>query len=119
MYSDAECKNVIKTVNANQENGTATFENVGFGTYYIKETKAPLGYLLSDEVKKIVVDETLEGVGGIHSFVYENSLKPVEVNAGTKTGDNTNLVIPSALLVGSGCCIAIAVASSKRKKEET
>ena len=119
MYSDAECKNVIKTVNANQENGTATFENVGFGTYYIKETKAPLGYLLSDEVKKIVVDETLEGVGGIHSFVYENSLKPVEVNAGTKTGDNTNLVIPSALLVGSGCCIAIAVASSKRKNEET
>ena len=116
MYSDAECKNVIKTVNANQENGTATFENVGFGTYYIKETKAPLGYLLSDEVKKIVVDETLDGVGGIHSFVYENTLKPVEVKTETKTGDNTNIIMPTMLLVGSGI-VAGAIISNRRKKE--
>lgn len=30
-----------------------------YGTWYIRETKAPVGYLLSDEIKK-VVDDNLE-----------------------------------------------------------
>ena len=111
MYSDAECKNEITKVNANQENGTATFENVRFGTYYIKETKAPVGYLLSDEVKKVVVDKNLEGVGNVYSFVYENTLNPVEV----KTGDNTNIAGLVGLGLISGCAIVVFVV--RRRKE--
>ena len=50
LYSDAECKNEIITVNANTDDGTALFSDLRYGTYYIKETKAPKGYMLSDEV---------------------------------------------------------------------
>jgi uncharacterized surface anchored protein len=114
MYSDEKCTQAITTVHANTKDGTATFENVGFGTYYIKETAAPLGYLLSDEVKKIVVDENLEGVGGIHSFIYENTLKAVVVK---KTGDNTTPLY-AAGAVGIAGAVALASIYRRRKHED-
>lgn len=116
MYADEACTQVIKTVNANQTDGTATFEQVGFGTYFIKETKAPVGYLLSDEVKKIVVDQNLEGVGGIHSFVYENTLEPVSVNV--NTGDNANMV-PFVIAGGVALVAGAGIIISKKRKKET
>ena len=115
MYSDPECTQVLAKVNANQENGTATFEDVDFGTYYIKETKAPLGYLLSDEVKKVVVDENLEGVGKIHSFVYKNTLEPVKVT-GNRTGDDTS-VGGYAAIGGLALVCGTVIAVRSRKKE--
>ena len=114
MYSDVECKNVISKVNGNPEEGTATFKDVPFGTYYIKETKAPLGYELSNEVKKIVVNNELEGVGDVHSFVYLNTLLPVVVEE-VKTGDNAMIVLPCIALAMSGMGIFFI---SKRKKKE-
>ena len=66
-------------------------------SYLSLQTKAPVGYLLSDEVKKIVVDQNLEGVRGIHSFVYENTLEPVSVTV--KTGDNADMM-PFAIAAG-------------------
>jgi uncharacterized surface anchored protein len=129
MYADEECTQVIETVHANTEDGTATFEKVGFGTFYFKETAAPLGYLLSDEVKKIVVDENLEGVGDIHSFVYYNSIDPYYVEfeeptpttptkrkKKTKTGDETNIAIYATASIVALAVIAIVVI--KKKKED-
>ena len=55
MYSDPECKDVLAVVNGNTETGIATFKGITYGTYYIKETSAPEGYKLSDEVKKVVI----------------------------------------------------------------
>ena len=48
-YADKECKQEIKSVHADVESGTATFD-LRYGEYWIKETAAPKGYLLSDEV---------------------------------------------------------------------
>ncbi len=104
LYSDQECKNVLKTVHANTKDGTATFKDLTFGTYYIKETKAPLGYLLSKEVKKVDVNYQLDGVGEIHSFVYRNTLEPITV----KTGDNTMIGVFVAVgLLSLGCLIVL------------
>ena len=69
------------------ETGTATFKDLRYGTYYIKELEAPMGYILSDEVKEIIIDDELEGVGKVHSFDYENALIPVTI---VETGDNTS-----------------------------
>lgn len=102
MYADIDCTEVIDVVNANIENGTATFENVGYGTYYIKETNAPIGYMLSDEVKEVIVDDLLEGVGDIHSFVYMNSLLPA-----IKTGDSQNVLFWNVSTLVSLFCIAL------------
>jgi len=37
--------------------GIATFEELRYGTYYVRETKAPDGYSLSNEIKTVTVDE--------------------------------------------------------------
>lgn len=105
IYSDKECTEEIKTVHANTEDGTATFTDVEYGTYYIKESKAPVGYELSDEVKKIVVDENLENVGETYTFEYMNTPLPAAAaqttSVAVKTGDATDIIANIILVAGS------------------
>lgn len=112
MYSDAECKNAITTVSADKNAGTATFKDLRYGTYYIKETKAPTGYLLSKEVKKVVIDDNLENVGKTYSFVYQDTPMPT---TGVKTGDGTDIKKFTALTGISGIVLLICVILIIRK----
>ena len=114
MYSDADCKNAIATVSADQNAGTATFKNLRYGTYYIKETKAPTGYLLSKEVKKVVVDDKLENVGKTYSFIYQDTPMPT---TGVKTGDGTDIQKFTALTGISGIVLLLCVILILRKKK--
>lgn len=114
MYSDAECKNAITTVSADKNAGTATFKDLRYGTYYIKETKAPTGYLLSKEVKKVVVDDKLENVGKTYSFIYQDTPMPT---TGVKTGDGTDIQKFTALTSISGIVLLICVILILRKKK--
>lgn len=58
LYSDAGCTNDIGVAESD-EYGTVTFsKRLTEGTYYLKETKAPLGYLLSEDVYTVVVTES-------------------------------------------------------------
>lgn len=115
MYADQECTVVLDIVHANIEDGTATFKNVPYGVVYIKETKAPLGYRLSTEVKKVIINDDLEGVGNIHSFVYENTLLPVVVTS-VPTGDQMDIGFIVCLVMGSA--LASCFLFYRRKKEE-
>ena len=114
MYSDGECKNAITTVSADKNAGTATFKDLRYGTYYIKETKAPTGYLLSKEVKKVVVDDKLENVGKTYSFIYQDTPMPT---TGVKTGDGTDIQKFTALTGISGIVLLICVILILRKKK--
>ena len=114
MYSDAECKNAITTVSADKNAGTATFKDLRYGTYYIKETKAPTGYLLSKEVKKVVIDDKLENVGKTYSFIYQDTPMPT---TGVKTGDGTDIKKFIALTGISGIVLLICVILIIRKKK--
>lgn len=99
IFEDEECTKLIKEAGANEFEGTALFEDLRYGTFYIKELKAPLGYKLSDQVVKIEINDegvfadgvSLEETEGIYSFVYYNSLLPA-----VQTGNETNY----ALLLG-------------------
>ena len=113
MYSDADCKNAIVTVSADQNAGTATFKELRYGTYYIKETKAPTGYLLSKEVKKVVIDDNLENVGKTYSFIYQDTPMPT---AGVKTGDGTDIKKFTALTGISGIALLACLIFIIRKK---
>ncbi len=53
LYQDGK---VIKTGTTNEE-GIVKFENLPFGTYELKETKAPEGYEINPEVKRITIGE--------------------------------------------------------------
>ena len=114
MYSDAECKNVITTVKGSKNTGIATFENVEYGTYYIKETKAPQGYKLSDEVKKVVIDDETPIVDGVYSFEYVNVLLP---SIQIQTSDATNRMLFVAFFVLSGGIITFILCRKKLKQK--
>ena len=113
MYSDADCKNAITTVSADQNAGTATFKDLRYGTYYIKETKAPTGYLLSSEVKKVVIDDNLENVGKTYSFIYQDTPMPT---TGVKTGDGTDIKKFTVLTGVSGIALLACLILIIKKK---
>ena len=94
----------LESVGINKDNILRiNFEDLEYGqTVYVKETKAPKGYQLSDEVVKIVIDDQLEGIGKVHSFQYENEKIPVVV---VKTGDATHMFY--YLILAGGCLIFI------------
>lgn len=119
LYSDAECKNKIVTVNANTDDGTALFSDLRYGTYYIKETKAPKGYMLSDEVVKIEINdkgvfangEKLTEENDVYSIVYQNSLLP-----SVFTGDSKSILMYLTMAAIAFVFIAIMIIIKKKYK---
>ncbi|MCD8027369.1 MAG: LPXTG cell wall anchor domain-containing protein [Erysipelotrichaceae bacterium] len=114
LYADEKCTKEIITVNANTENGTVTFEDLEYGTYYIRETQTPKGYQLSDEVIKVVVDDNLENVDNVYSLDYNNAPTPTVV---VKTGDASNIALYAAGLLASAAVIGIVRHKGKKKNE--
>lgn len=53
IYSDKECKTLLKEVSA--VNAVSGFTSLPGGTYYVKETKAPLFYALSEAVFELMI----------------------------------------------------------------
>lgn len=119
LYSDAGCKNEIVTVNANTDDGTALFSDLIYGTYYIKETKAPKGYMLSDEVVKIEINdkgvfangEKLTEENDVYSIVYQNSLLP-----SVFTGDTKSILMYLTMAAIAVVFIAIMIIIKKKYK---
>ena len=90
IYEDEECNNLIKEIKSNKEDGYIVFEDLRYGTYYIKEIKAPSGYEISNKIinveindKGVFIDNVLvEENDSIYSFEFENDI--IEV---PNTGD--------------------------------
>lgn len=91
IYEDEECNNLIKEVKSSKADGYVVFEDLRYGTYYIKETKSPSGYELSNKIVKleinangVLVDGTLiEEKDSTYCFEFENT--EIEV---PNTGDS-------------------------------
>ena len=96
MYSDEDLQEEVVTKAGNTEDGTALFE-VTEGTWYIKETKAPEGYKLSDEVVKVEIKDNEMFVNDkkvetdddyLYSIIYQNAMLPSmqnKVDTSTRT----------------------------------
>ena len=121
IFEDEECTKLIKEAGANEYEGTALFEGLRFGTYYIKEIKAPLGYKLSDQVVKIEINDegvfadgvSLEENNGVYSFEYYNSLLPI-----IQTGNEMNYAL--LLVIGAIAITGIigGIILQKKKKNK-
>ena len=123
IYEDEECTKLIKKVEANQERGIVLFENLRYGTYFIKELNAPIGYELSNKKVKIEIGEDgayvdgklLEGKRDVYSFKYYN-LPLQEVQTGDET--NQGLLIILVMTFGaiiSGIIVRVIRKNSKNK----
>lgn len=121
-YEDENCKTEIETVPGDRETGTALFE-VDYGVTYIKETAAPQGYLLSDEVVKIEVsddgiyinDKKAESDDELlYSIIYENSMLPSRTGAHTSLTTNAALYIGAAVVAIGG--LTVVILAKRRQK---
>lgn len=118
IYEDSECTKLIKEVKSNTEDGTALFEDLRYGIYYIKEIKAPKDYELSDKIVKIeindkgiYVDDTqVEENENTIEFTFEN--KKIEV---PKTGVESKIKLFASAIILSLFGIAYII---KRKQNK-
>lgn len=112
MYEDAACTKAIKTVQTDQD-GIAHFDNIQFGqTVYFKETSAPTGYKLSNQIVKVTIDEDwINGNKETRIIVYPDQLLP---SSSVNTGSN---VTPWTYLGLVGISAAVMMMLEKKKKE--
>lgn len=117
IYKDKECTQPIITEKTDTSNGIATFKKLRYGTYYIKETAAPVGYELSKEVIEVTIDDDwVAGTDKQRTIIFPDKHLPGGYMA-IHTGDNTNLLGYVFL-----CSMAIAFVSLilayKRKQKK-
>lgn len=120
IYEDPECTKLIKEVKSNSEDGTALIEELRYGTYYIKEIKAPKDYELSNKIVKveindkgIFVDDTqVEENENTIEFTFEN--KKIEV---PKTGVESKIKLFASAIILSLLGI-VYIVIRKRKQDE-
>ena len=121
IYEDQECTKLIKEVKSDKDNGTVSFEDLRYGTYYIKETEAPKGYQLSDKIVKIEISdkgtfadgELLEDKDSICTFTYYNKLVPK-----VQTGNEMNYAILIGSIIISLLEVTAGIVVLKRKKQK-
>ncbi len=120
LYKDEGCNELIKTVDSNKEEGTVTFDDLRYGTYFIKELESPKGYVLSNKVLKLEINDQgvfldgqkIEGENDLYTFDFYNT--PVDT---PKTGDNSNFALWASILGLSAITIAgIGIREIKKRK---
>lgn len=110
LYSDEACQNVIATATSNAD-GFANFAGLAAGTYYLKETQAPDGYICSEEVVTVMIPDQA-GEDNIVNVNFANTLIPHTGGTGTMMytiGGVAIIVLAGVLLV---------VYRKSRKKQE-
>ena len=121
LYIDEECKELIQQVDSNKETGTILFDDVRYGTYYIKEITAPKGYEKSDKVVKVEIndkgvfvdDKEISEKDNIYNFEFENA--PIET---PNTGDNSHLkLIGGVMILSLLGLILLAIKLFKKDKD--
>lgn len=124
-YSQENCaeSSKLETIAGDQETGTAEFL-IRYGTTYIKESSAPQGYKLSDEVVKVkftdeglFVNDKEVHVDDNHrySIVYQNVLLP-SVDTGTAKNKDMMYMMLGVVVIALGA--SIATVRKIRKSED-
>lgn len=78
LSGDANFKTTIYNGQSGK-NGSMLFSGLGVGTYYLKETEAPKGYALSNEIFTIVIERNDPTVAGEYKMTITSSNNKSEV----------------------------------------
>ncbi len=120
LYVDKECTQLIQQVDSNAKEGTITFKDLRYGEYFIKEISAPNGYVLSDKVIKVKINDKCVFVAGknieekdsVYSFTFYN--KPIPK---IQTGNEMNYFILLGSIIISALGITTGIILLKRNKK--
>lgn len=124
-YSQENCaeSSKLEKIEGDEQTGTAEFL-IRYGTTYIKESKAPQGYKLSDEVVKVEFTDKGLFVNGKevkvddehrYSIVYQNALLP-SVDTGTAKNKDMMYMMLGIVVIALGA--SIATVRKIRKSED-
>lgn len=71
VYADEACTDKVASITISESGSgySGTAEGLDAGTYWVKETKAPSGYALDPEVKKVVLEDDMS-VGSVEEKQY-------------------------------------------------
>lgn len=124
-YAQENCadSSKLETIAGDQETGTAEFL-IRYGTTYIKESSAPKGYKLSNDVVKVEFTDKGLFVNGKevkvddehrYSIEYQNALLP-SVNTGTAKNKDMMYMMLGVVVIALGA--SIATVRKIRKSED-
>lgn len=132
LYTDENCTSVAKPqlkpngTATSDKDGHITFTGLDEGTYYLKETKAPDGYTLSDPTYRFVIKANINANGSLNDYSVISSFKdathPTWTDAGTATYKATKVTTANdgsltyEIQRGAGDNGAIAIKNSKLQR---
>ena len=93
VYSDETTEQLVDTLVIG-EDGWSQVMDLRVGTYYIKETKAPIGYILNEEIVevKVIADETTVLADGTFKDIPQSEMLEFILNkVDDSTGENIAL----------------------------
>ncbi len=111
LYSDESCseESLVATVTSGTD-GYVTINGLDAGTYYLKETEAPSGYVKADTVLEIILPEKADAETNLASVDFANAPIPSTGGAGT----TMFTVVGVCILLAAG---VIFVISRKKRKD--
>ena len=123
IYEDEACTKLIKEVHSNKDNGTILFENLRYGTYFIKEIEAPNDYMKSDRIVKVEINDNgvfidnnlvQEDIEKVYTFEFEN----VKIETPNTSDISYTKLLLVLFVMSSISVIGIGFYEYKRRKIE-
>ena len=120
---DADASNAAKV--KTPANGNITFEGLDAGTYYLEETKAPVGYNKLTAPITVVIESTLPTAGGDASYTVKygettaaDHVVRVENKAGVELPSTGGMGTTLFYVIGGGLMVAAIVLLVTKKRME-
>lgn len=120
---DADASNAAKV--KTPANGNITFEGLDAGTYYLEETKAPVGYNKLTAPITVVIESTLPTAGGDASYTVKygettaaDHVVRVENKAGVELPSTGGIGTTLFYVIGGGLMVAAIVLLVTKKRME-
>jgi len=123
LYIDKECTKLIQMMDSNAKEGTVTFKDIRYGTYFIKEIAAPNSYIMSNKVQKVEINDKGVYLNNkelvendlIYNFEFENKRIP-EIQTGNEM--NYLLLAGSAIVSVIGIITGVILLKRKNRKSK-